>query len=64
MTIDKDESERIGKLIVPFALAIFLALLIEDLWLQWSSTEKLTIILVLVIALTIVYRKQVRSLLD
>lgn len=63
MNIDKKDSTRVGKLTVPFILAIFLALLLEDMWDELLLEHQLLTVFSLVMILLLVYRKKVKQIL-
>lgn len=62
MKIDEKDADYVGKLIVPFILAIFLALLLEDFWNEMSFEERIMLVLVLIMTLLFIYRKKVKKL--
>lgn len=61
--MDTKDSKQIGKLTVPFILAIFLALLLEDLWDELALEHQLMTVILLVVVLLLVYQKKVWKLL-
>lgn len=63
MKIDRKDSETLGRLIVPFTLAIFLALLLEDVWDEMLFEHQIAVIVLLIFTLPLIYRKKVRELM-
>lgn len=64
MSIDKKDATKIGKLTVPFVLAIVFALLLEDMWDSMMWEHQIATVLVLVLMLLLVYRKKVWNILE
>jgi hypothetical protein len=63
MKIDEKDAKYVGKLTVPFILAIFLALLLEDVWESMTLEQQLGLLVGLVMILLLIYRKKVKELL-
>ena len=63
-SIDKGEATKLGKLTVPFMLAIFLALALEDWYGSLDLRERIILFFGLSILLVLIYPKKVRSYLD
>jgi undecaprenyl pyrophosphate phosphatase UppP len=63
MSIDKKDGEQIGKWIVPFVLAIILALWLEDIWDSVLPEQQAVLLVTLVVALLLIYRKKVVAIM-
>lgn len=64
MGITKHEATYVGKIFIPFTLAIILSLLLADAWAAMSIAEKATVVLGLVFALLLIYRKKVERIVE
>ena len=59
MNSDKKEIEKIGKLAIPFVLAILLALILENVYESLSLDIQVLILGLLIFAIVLIYRKKV-----
>jgi undecaprenyl pyrophosphate phosphatase UppP len=64
MSIDKKDTEKVGKLVIPFVLAIFLALALEDMYDSLPLEHRILTLGLLIFAILLIYRKKVWKILQ
>ena len=64
-TNDDDENDlaRIAKLLIPFLAFFVLSLMIGEAWQEWSFNTRAAVILIIMLAATLLYRKELSGML-
>ena len=62
---DEDENDlaRIGKILIPFFAFFVLSLMIGEAWQEWSFSTRAAVILIIMLAATLLYRRELSDIL-